>query len=135
MGTTSRASTKSFINFENDNLQVPVIVFDFKQQLLSLLNDSQLIYNINMLDVPKNNPFNKYLSPNGKLSCFNSGKWYHKAWDHSCHQENDWLCPIIFGCDETLIGSHLGRKGMTPLTFTLSIFSEELKTVYYVQLT
>ena len=53
----------------------------------------------------------------------NSGNWYHKAWKYLCKEPNDWLCPIIFSCDETLVGSHLGRA----LNFLLSIFSEEIR--------
>ena len=115
------------ITFKNDNLTVSITTFDFKEQLLSLLHDPLLVQNLSMLDVPQDNPFNKFIPPDGRLSCFNSRKWYQKAWNYCCQQTNDWMCPIIFGCDETLVGSHLGRKGITPLTFTLSIFSEELR--------
>jgi hypothetical protein len=38
-----------------------------------------------------------------------------------------WLCPIIYPCDETLGGSHLGHaSSLTPLVFTLSIFNESI---------
>ena len=80
-----------------------------------------------MLNVPKNNPFDKYLSPNSKLSFVNFGKWYHKAQDYCFNQENNCLCPIIFGYNETLIGSHFERKGITLLIFTLSTFSQKLR--------
>ena len=36
------------------------------------------------------------------------------------------MCPIIFACDETWVGSHLTRSQMQPLLFTLSIFNQKL---------
>ncbi len=116
------------MQFEEDGLKIELTAFDFQSQLLSLLKDPTLVKNIDLLDVNKNDPFSKYQSPTGRLTCFNSGSWYHNAWIHCIENENDWLCPIIFGCDETLVGSHLGRASCTPLHFTLSIFSEELRS-------
>ena len=118
---------KTPITFEEDNLTVEVISFDFVSQLFSLLSNKDLTGDIDMLDVNPNDPFSKYSPPNGLLGCFNSGTWYHNAWNYLCKDNGDWLCPIIFGCDETLVGSHLGRASVTALNFTLSIFSEELR--------
>ena len=55
-----------------------------------------------------------YVPPNGRLGTFNSGRWYGKAHAHLCEPDSDdWLCPIIYGCDETLVGSHLGRASVS----------------------
>ena len=116
------------IQFPEDNLQIDTTVFDFTHQLFSLFNDPKLTGSLDKLDVNTDNPFTKYKSPDGLVGTFNSGKWYDKAWDFHCRPgSNDWLCPIIFACDETLVGSHLGRASMTPLVFTLSIFNEHLR--------
>ena len=84
------------IQFEEDGLRIELTAFDFQSQLMSLLKDPTLVKNIDMLDVNKDDPFSKYQSPSGRLTCFNSGSWYHNAWTHGIDYENDWLCPIIF---------------------------------------
>ena len=116
------------ITFPEDNLRIQVTKFDFTAQLYSLLTDAHLTGSLDQLDVNVDNPFDHYKPPDGLLGPFNSGSWYRKAWKHLCQPgSNDWLCPIIFGCDETLVGSHLGRASVTPLVFTLSIFNEGLR--------
>ena len=116
------------LSFPEDNLQINITRFDFVAQLFSLLTDKSLTGDITQLDVPQDNPFGMYTSPNGHLGPFNSGRWYRKAYANLCTpNSNDWLCPIIYGCDETLVGSHLGRASVTPLIFTLSIFNESLR--------
>ena len=91
------------------------------------MNDPFLVNDLSKLDVNQSDPFTKYKSTNNRITCFNSASWYHNAWINCCTEPNDWLCPIIFGCDETQVGSHLGRATCTPLHFTLSIFNEELR--------
>ena len=110
-----------------DNLTVNVTSFDFTSQIFSLLTDPDLMSDPSLLDINPDNPFTKYNPPDNQLGCFNSGSWYHNAWNNLCLLPNDWLCPIIFGCDETQVGSSQGRSGVTPLHFTLSIFSEEFR--------
>jgi hypothetical protein len=91
--------------FPEDNLRIDVTRFDFVSQLASLLKDKSLTGDLTQLDVPQDNPFAKYKSPNGRLGTFNSGSWYDKAWDYVCEpNSNDWmLCPIIYGCDGTIV--------------------------------
>ena len=50
-----------------------VILFDFKKQLLSLLNDKELFGDINNLDINPDNPFGYYKAPDNVLSTVNSG--------------------------------------------------------------
>jgi hypothetical protein len=116
------------VMFPEDNLRIDVTHFDFVSQLASLLKDKSLTGDLTQLDVPPDNPFAKYKSPNGRLGTFNSGSWYDKAWDYVCEpNSNDWMCPIIYGCDETIVGSSQGRASVTPLLFTLSIFNEHIR--------
>jgi hypothetical protein len=96
-------------------------------QLYSLITDKSLTGDLTQLDVNPEDPFSKYQSPNGRLGAFNSGKWYTTAHTQLCTKSNDWLCGIIYACDETLVGSHLGRASVTPLVFTLAIFNESLR--------
>ena len=115
------------ITFEDDGLTIEVTAWNFAAQFYSLITSHELTSDLSLLDVNKNDPFSKYQS-NDNISCFYSGLWYKKAWKHQISpNSNDWLCPIIFACDETLVGSHLGRASMHPLLFTLSIFKQELR--------
>ena len=116
------------IVFDEDGLEINVTAWDFAYQFQSLICDQELTHDLSLLNVNLHDPFSKYKAQDKFLSCFNSGKWYDKAWNHLIDPHmNEWLCPIIFACDETLVGSHLGRASMTPLLFTLSIFSLELR--------
>jgi hypothetical protein len=116
------------VMFPEDNLRIDVTHFDFFSQLASLLKDKSLTGDLTHLVVPQDNLFAKYKSPNGRLGTFNSGSWYHKARDYVCEpNSNDWMCPIIYGCDETIVGSSQGRASVTPLMFTLSILNEYIR--------
>jgi hypothetical protein len=119
--------TQATIVSPEDDLSIEVTRFDFLNQLYSLITDKSLTGVITQLDVNPDDPFAKYQSPNGRLGAFNSGSWYAKAHDKRCTEPNNWLCLIIYACDETLVGSHLGRTPVTPLIFTLSIFNESIR--------
>jgi hypothetical protein len=114
--------------FPEHDLSIEMITrFDFLSQLYSLITNKSLAGDLAQLDVNPEDSFSKYQSPNRRLGAFNSGKWYAKAHTQLCTNFNDWLCPIIYACDETLVVSHLGRASVTPLVFTLSIFNESLR--------
>jgi hypothetical protein len=116
------------IVFPEDDLSIEVTRFVFISQFYSFITDKSLTGDITQLDVNPDDPFARYQSPNGRLGAFNSGKWYLKAHDFLCTPNfNDWLCPIIYACDETLFGSHLGRASVTPLVFTLLIFNKYIR--------
>jgi hypothetical protein len=66
--------------------------------------DKSLTGDITQLDVNPDDPFARYQSPKGRLGTFNTEKWYAKAHNFLCTpNSNDWLCPIIYACDETLV--------------------------------
>ena len=86
-----------------------VILFDFKKQLLSLLNDKELLGDINNLDINPDNPFGRYKALDNVLSTVNSGMQYQEAYKTMIKDpESEVLIPIIFACDETKVGS-LGK--------------------------
>jgi hypothetical protein len=60
---------------------VPVTTFDFVSQLHSLLSDKEL-NNTENLVINKDNPFTRYIPPDGRLGECLSGSWYNHAWDH-----------------------------------------------------
>ena len=108
---------------------VDVTVFDFKKQLLSLLNDRFLFGNIDNLDVNKSDPFARYKTPNNVLSTVNSGMRYKLAYKTcvTC-PESDFLVPIIFACNETKV-SNQGKAACWPLLFTTSILNQEMRNL------
>jgi len=62
------------LRYPHSTVVVPVTTFDFEQMFLSLVNDPMLTSNLDLLDVPRDDPFARY---NGtRLSCVNSGTWY-----------------------------------------------------------
>jgi hypothetical protein len=120
--------TQATVVFLEDDLSIQITRFNFLSQFYSLITDKSLTGDLTQLDVNPEDPFSKYQSPNGRLGAFNSGKWYAKTHAHLCTKPNDWLCLIIYACNETLVGSHLGRASVTPLVFTLSIFNDRSAT-------
>ena len=118
-------SSQKMVKLDKSKMEVLVECFDFKTMLFSLLNDPYLTGDLNNLDVNKINPFSKYQSPGNSLSCVNSGQWYHHAWKHLCHAEDNFLIPIIMACDETQV-SNFGKTSAWPIIFTTSIFSQSL---------
>ena len=85
---------------------VDVTVFDFKKQLLSLINDQSLFGDIENLDVNKDNVFGKYRAKDKVLSTINSGHRYKYAHQTMIQdKESEFLMPIVFACDETKVSS------------------------------
>ena len=112
----------------NDKPQpIEITVFDFKTQLMSLLDDKTLFGDINNLDVNPEDPFGLYNAPHQVLSTVNSGMRYRNAYQHMItNPEEETLIPIIFGCDETKV-SNQGRAKSWPLMFTTSILNQETR--------
>ena len=107
--------------------RIEVTTFDFKQQLLSLLRDEDLMHPDNLvLELPGTKPAFK----SEFISEIRDGDWYHYAYDHY----NDTLgidphrliCGIILTIDKT----HTDWKGklcLEPVQFSLSIFKKEVR--------
>ena len=108
---------------------VDVTVFDFKKQLVSLLDDPFLFGNIDHLDVNPSDPFSKYKAHNKVLSTVNSGMRYKLAYETcvTC-PDSEFLVPIIFACDETKV-SNQGKASCWPLLFTTSILNQEMQNL------
>ena len=68
----------------SDHLEedISITCFNFADMLISLLSDSCLTGNLENLDVNERDPFAKYSTPGGLLSCINSGQWYKKAYQN-----------------------------------------------------
>jgi len=105
---------------------VPVTRFDFASQLISLLTDPRLVGDINNLDVNPDDPFGKFVSEDGRLTCFNSGEWYNDVYNKYIDAPNKLLCPIIFTIDESQVTGN-GRTSCCPVLFTTSLFTQSLR--------
>jgi len=106
------------------NDTVSVTVFDFKQQLLSLLRDKELMNPSNLLlpNVPGETPNIN----NDIISDINDSDWYNCAYNHYNDilgiNHNRVICGIILAIDKT----HTDAKGklcLEGVNFTLSIFN------------
>jgi hypothetical protein len=116
-------SDTNSVMFPEDNLCINITHFDFVSQMTSLLKDKSLTGDLAQLDVPQDNPFARYKSPNGRLCAFNAG------WGYVCGpNSNDWMCPIIYRCDETIVGSSQGRA--LRYLFLTSVFKTNVGWLY-----
>lgn len=107
--------------------KVNVTIFDFKQQLLSLLSDKELMKACNLVlpDEPGHQQICK-----DKISEINDSDWYHSA--HKYYEKEKGtdsdrvICGIIFAIDKT----HTDTKGklcLESVNFTLSIFDTKTR--------
>ena len=70
---------------------IKVTRFDFTTQLRSLLDDPVLNRDENLV-INTEDRFQKYISPDGRLSECLSGSWYNHAWDEMV---NDGICDFM----------------------------------------
>ena len=103
--------------------QLPMMVtyYDFWSELMSLL-DSPVFKSIDNLDMNRNDPFSKYESPSGRINCFNAGKWYSDSYSKMCPNTKDFLLPIIFSFDESVLSNQ--KASIAPLKFTTSLLNQ-----------
>ena len=110
----------------NDNHEANVVTFQFEDMLNSLLTDPELTCPENLVMNPQD-PFGKYVAPNGLLGEINTGKWYRNAYDYCVKDpETDFLCPIILFIDQTHIDTNTHFKS-EPVLFTASLFKRNVK--------
>jgi hypothetical protein len=128
----SRVSVNMFRpDMEEDKLDV--IVFDFPSMLASLFN-CPLLNKLENLVVNPRDRFAKYNAPNGLLGEVNSGAWYDTAYTKLVKDPNkDFLCPIIFAMDKTVISEMAGLHVFVIL-FTSSVFNREVCTCHFLAL-
>ena len=78
--STAPFVTETILETNTNPQYINVTVFDFKTQLLSLLNDKTLFGNIENLDIDPQNTFGPYKTPDNILSAVNSGMRYRNAY-------------------------------------------------------
>jgi hypothetical protein len=108
---------------------VQTACFNFTNQLYSLVSDRALFGNLDNLDVNIDDPYGKYVPPNGLLSTVNSGQWYNSAYRHEVKDPSkDFMMPIIFACDEMHLRKG-GKASSWPLLFTTSILNQKTRNL------
>ena len=100
--------------------RIPVVYFSFRAAVASLLSNSELMKDDNLLLNP-NDPFHSM--PDGStLSDLNSGWWFRETCQmFSLEPRKDILLPIILFIDGSTIDTY-GKMSVEPITFTLGIF-------------
>lgn len=102
-------------------LNVPITCYDFKTELMSLL-ESPVFNDLANLDVNIHDPHMAYKSSSGLINCFNAGKWYSRSHPRMCKNKKDFFLPIIFSYDESVLRN--GNASIAPLKFTTSILNQ-----------
>ena len=112
----------------SDTEYISISVFDFQQQLLSILRDKELMHQSNLVVDAMVKISNGYKSP--KITDIQDGEWYSCALNHYKELYGDdphrLVCGIILTVDKT----HTDWKGklcLEPVQFTLSIFNKEVR--------
>jgi hypothetical protein len=121
----AEVSVSMYPRLEADD-KLDVVVFDFPTMLASLLN-CPILNKLENLVVDPNDRFGKYKSPDGRLGEVNSGYWYDLAYQTLVKDpEEDFLCPIIFTMNKTVI-SEMGGLSVYVILFTTSLFNREVR--------
>jgi len=108
---------------------VQLQVFDFPQQMEDLFQGNiDLFTNTKNLVLNVEDPFSKYIPPEGRLLEIMDGDRYQEAHASLCIDESkgDFLCPIVMYCDKTGIDK-MNRYGLEPVTVTVGFLSEEAR--------
>jgi hypothetical protein len=118
------------VKLAKDDLEVPVVCFDFPYMLLSLFNDKQLNRLENLVINPSN-PFGKYEAPDGRLHEINSGAFYDKAYSTMCkNPSKDFLAPIIMYMDKTTVSNNANLHSF-PIMFSCSLFKLQVSWIFF----
>ena len=125
--------TISFNVENNQHYNVYVSCFDFKEQLLSLLRDEELMDPKNLC-LDGHNPGVEPIFDQDYISEINHGEWYKSVYEYYFQrygkETNRVICGIILSIDKT----HTDVKGklcLEPVKFSLSIFNTETRRKKY----
>jgi len=103
---------------------IQITVFDFVQQLLSLLSDPDLMKPENLLI--NLDDFRKPFISHGNIGELLSAYWYKATCLKLRKSDREWVIPIILYTDKTHIDSK-GRFKLDPVVFSLGIFKEHVR--------
>jgi hypothetical protein len=133
VGMTACRPTISQVSLEPDDLVLDVVVFPFATMLASLLN-CPMLNKLENLVVNSANRYGRYRSPGGILNEVNSAQWYQDTYDKVIDDpDKEFLCPIIFAMDKTVI-SEISHLSVHVILFTTTIFNREVRMIQKVNL-
>ena len=92
---------------------IKVTKFGFAAQLLSLLNDEDLMSPENLIF--GDNIFKRYPTPTVEVNDINECRWYSRTQQDLCKVWNDVVVPLIIYIDKTFVKG----KAIEPISFTL----------------
>ena len=131
VGMQSCRPTRVAVDLYRPDMQedmLDVVVFDFPTMLASLFN-CPVLNKLENLVVNPLDRFAKYEGPHGKLGEINSALWYNNAYSNLVTDPNkDFLCPIIFAMDKTVI-SEMAGLSVFVILFTTTIFNRQVSVV------
>ncbi len=117
--------TQKMVTLAKDGFQVPVVCFNFPAMICSLFNDRE-VNQLKNLVINPDDPFGKYVSPDGKLNDVNSAQIYELAYDHCCTSEKDFLALVILYMDKTVISQTKEGLSALPVMMTVATFNCEV---------
>jgi hypothetical protein len=99
--------------------------------ICSLFNDRE-VNQLKNLVINPDDPFGKYVSPDGKLNDVNSAQIYELAYDHCCTSEKDFLALVILYMDKTVISQTKEGLSALPVMMTVATFNCEVNILIVV---
>jgi len=130
----------SKVKLESVHVPLPIVSFDFKKQLLSLLTNTNLMQPENLVineaillpdgTIDAAPWFCQYQPSNGKLDEVLSGSWYSTTCEQLQVAPDIFVCPLIFYVDKTFIDPMRSRFNLEPLNFTLGIFKRTCRSQF-----
>jgi hypothetical protein len=123
VGLSPCRPTITKVSLEPDNLVLDVVVFPFASMLASLLNCPML----NKIENLVVNPEDRYGRCHGdRLGEVNSAQWYQDTYDRMItNPDKEFLCPIIFAMDKTVI-SEISHLSVNVILFSTSLFNQNV---------
>lgn len=139
--------TITTVQIEKKQEPVPVVHYDFMTMLMSLLMDEELMQPHNLV-LNNKHPINEnatsdmdsiydawfdpYVCPsdNQEINEVLEGSWYAKTSGARYAAGKDFVCPLIFYVDRTMIDPQHSHFNLEPLNFTLGIFKRECRTKF-----
>ena len=104
------------------DLPAEVVSFSFREMFDSLLSDSELMREENLLFCAESETPSMLPMISNHLGDLNTGDWFKNAYIHLCTEPCDILCPIIIFIDKTQV-DQMSKWSLEPVLFTLGIFN------------
>ena len=105
---------------------IPITTFSLKGAIVSLLTNTSLMIDDNLL-LDSSNPF-RVSKPSNVLGDINTGWWYYSTAKKLCSSPRELLLPLLIFIDGSNIDKN-GRLSVEPVTITLGIFKRSIRNL------